>query len=606
MKLNIIIGLLSSTLLFSAENSFENKRLEKLSTGEWWKHKGKNSLMVPRDKVVAFGLYTQENGTLKLSAQLYPLLPDEKREAHLEIKVDGEWQRIATSKVHELGWSAHFKVTKWDDSKSVAYRVRHGKSSEYIGTIRKTPKEKDEIVVASLSCNSSLTPGQRSNIVKNVLFQNPDLVFFAGDQTYRHTEHTAGWLEFGEQFKELFRDRPVITIPDDHDIGQDNLWGNGGGKSSKMNGSDGGYFFSAAYVNMVQRQQTWHLPDAVDPEPIKGGIGVYFTRLRFAGIDFAILEDRKFKSAPEGTIPKQGPRPDHINNPKYDRASIDLPGLTLLGERQLKFLSEWSQDWENAEMKVVLSQTPFAGAAHLHGRKSNRLLADLDSNGWPQKGRNKALTIIRQAWASHLCGDQHLGVTFKQGISSPGDGPMTFSSPAIVNTVYGRWWHPKNEKAGENAVKDSKLPWTGDYLDGFGNHIRMLAYANAKNSKNEKQRADGWGLVRFKKSNFQTTFECWHRYSDVAAEDAKQFDGWPISFKMNENDGRKVIGHLPPLEEDAVIQVIENKTGEILYTLRQRKGFAPPVYAIGEYTLKSGEKLTESKIITQINTLKNK
>ena len=76
----------------------------------------------------------------------------------------------------------------------------------------------------------------------------------------------------------------------------------------------------------------------MDAEPIERGISVYYTRLRVGGVDFAILEDRKFKSGPEGKIPKMGPRPDHINDPAYDRAAVDLPELKLLGDRQLKFL----------------------------------------------------------------------------------------------------------------------------------------------------------------------------------------------------------------------------------------------------------------------------
>jgi len=43
---------------------------------------------------------------------------------------------------------------------------------------------------------------------------------------------------------------------------------------------------------MVQRQQTWHLPDPVDPAPVAQGIGVFFTRLVVGGLDCAILEDR--------------------------------------------------------------------------------------------------------------------------------------------------------------------------------------------------------------------------------------------------------------------------------------------------------------------------
>ena len=89
------------------------------------------------------------------------------------------------------------------------------------------------------------------------------------------------------------------------------------------------------------------------------------TLMKRAGIDFAILEDRKFKTGPLGTIPPMGPRPDHITDERYDPKAIDLPGLQLLGERQLKFLRDWTQDWKGAEIKCVLSQTAFCGAVHI-------------------------------------------------------------------------------------------------------------------------------------------------------------------------------------------------------------------------------------------------
>ena len=75
-----------------------------------------------------------------------------------------------------------------------------------------------------MSCNSSRTGGLRPEIVEHLRGQNPDLLFFVGDQTYRHTEHTAGSIEFGLQFRDVMRDRPTICIPDDHDVGQPNLW----------------------------------------------------------------------------------------------------------------------------------------------------------------------------------------------------------------------------------------------------------------------------------------------------------------------------------------------------------------------------------------------
>jgi len=109
--------------------------------------------------------------------------------------------------------------------------------------------------------------------------------------------------------------------------------------------------------------------------------------------------------------------------------------MKILGERQEKFLHGWGQDWTGATMKVVLSQTAFCGAVHMHGSANSRLLAHLDCNGWPQTPRKRALEEIRRCRAVHLCGDQHLAVVTKQGIDEFGDGPYEFTSPALVNTI---------------------------------------------------------------------------------------------------------------------------------------------------------------------------
>jgi hypothetical protein len=585
--------------------------LDSLATGEWWNKKPPGQpnkakpfidMNVPRDQVVAFAVYTHDRGVLKMSAQLFPLKPGEAREARLEVRAGPGWKQIAKSEVIELGWSVHFRIEKWDNRHDVSYRVRHGEAAVFEGLIRKDPIDKDVIVVGNLSCNSSRTQGPRPRIIENLKLQNPDVLFFAGDQTYHHTQHTAGWLQFGLQFRDILKDRPVITIPDDHDVGQANIWGENGKVAETSAGPAGGYYYPEKYVNMVQRQQTSHLPDPYDATAIERDITVYYTRLRVGGIDFAILEDRKFKSGPKGKIPKQGPRPDHITDPNYDRKSVDLPGLKLLGDRQLKFLHEWGQDWSDAQMKAVLSQTAFCGAVHIHGSPTNRLLADLDCNGWPQTGRNRALAEIRRAWSPHLCGDQHLTVVVKHGIEADGDGPYSFTSPAIVNTIYGRWWHPEDEKPGPNAVENSPLPWTGDYVDGLGNKIRMLAYANPKDRADETQRSDGYGIVRFNKRARTATFECWPRFADVRDGDATQFPGWPITIKMQDNDGRTPVGTLPAVNVDGVnnpvVQVIEEGTNEILYTARVDSGFEPPVYAKGKYTVKAGKDRADSVVLS--------
>lgn len=598
--------------------------LELLTTGEWWKRPGNNgtplkkgrksvppNLNVPRDEVVAFALYTHQDGVLKLSTQLFPLKPGEKREARLEFKRGGKWVEEAKAEVHYPGWDAHFRIEKWDNTKNVPYRVLHGDKAKFEGLVRRDPSDKEEIVVANLSCNSSRTPGPRKEIVDNLRRHDPDLLYFGGDQHYRHTEHTTGWIEFGLQYRDIIRDRPAVSIPDDHDVGHGNVWGESGKRSRIRGDADGGYRYPVKYVNQVQRQQTSSLPDPVDPDPVNRDIGVYFTRLNVGGVDFAVLEDRKFKSGPAGKIPKMGPRPDHINDPKYDPKKIDLPGLELLGPRQEKFLEDWSADWTGSEMKGVLSQTAFCGAVHMHGGPKSRLLADLDCNGWPQTPSRRALKLIRRAWAVHLCGDQHLAVVVKHGINDYGDGPYGFTGPALVNTIYGRWWHPLDEKPGPNPVPNSPLPWTGDFKDGLGNKISMLAYANPEDRSDEKKRGDGYGIVRFNKKTRKVTMECWPRFCDVTDGDKVQYPGWPITIDQDANDGRKIAGWLPELRFDKgvnpVVQVIEEVTGEVLYTARARGNrFQPRVYSKGKYTVKVGLQKPDSSTLKGVESVAKK
>lgn len=503
------------------------EHLDTIAVDDWWNRQPNPiiDVKVAREDVIAFGIYTLSNQVLKLSAQLFPLYPHESREITLDVLKDNKWTTIQSQTINDIGWSALFRLENWDDTQDVVYRLSHGDKASFQGLIRKNPINKSEIKLAALSCNSNKDRGGRPNYIRNINHQDPDLVFFAGDQSYDHKEHTAAWLKWGMQFREVFRERPCVTIPDDHDIGQGNIWGENGKIASSMAGPDGGYFFHHEYIKMVERCQTAHLPDAFDPTPVEQGIKVYYTNLNIGGVDFAILEDRKFKSGPEGKIPQQGPRPDHIRNPGYDPKSVDVEGLTLLGERQLTFLEDWGTSNTGA-MKAVLSQTGFCGGAHLHGKKENRLHADMDSNGWPQTGRNKALRAIKKANAVHIGGDQHLATVIQHGIDKFEDGPHAFIVPAIVNNYYSRWWWPEDEKAGANS--NGNLPWTGRYLDGFDNKITMQAYVNPESPSG----GSGYGLIKFNTANKKVTFECWPRDANVTKDNATQFEGWPITISI--------------------------------------------------------------------------
>jgi hypothetical protein len=106
----------------------------------------------------------------------------------------------------------------------------------------------------------------------------------------------------------------------------------------------------AEWVNAVQVTQTSHLPDPYDPTPVEQGIDVYYTRWDYGGVSFAILEDRKFKSAPANVLPAEARVLNGwIQNPDFDvRDHRDLPNAELLGPRQMAFLEEWAEDWSGA------------------------------------------------------------------------------------------------------------------------------------------------------------------------------------------------------------------------------------------------------------------
>jgi len=246
-------------------------------------------------------------------------------------------------------------------------------------------------------------------------------------------------------------------------------------------------------------------------------------------------------------------------------------------------------------MKAALSQTIFAGMATYHGGKLQYLVADYDCNGWPQTGRNRALAELRRGFALMIGGDQHLATIVHHGIKTWGDAGFSFAVPSIAN-FYPRAWlppaRPRNHQSG--------MPhYTGEFLDGFGNHVTVFAATNPGKSTGMKpaelhDKMPGYGIVRFHKSQRTITIECWPRGVDPKDKNARQYAGWPKTIKQTDNYGRKPAAWLPTVQvtglADPVVQVIDPKSGEIVYTLRIKgQSFRPWVFRSGQYTLKVGD-----------------
>ena len=54
------------------------------------------------------------------------------------------------------------------------------------------------------------------------------------------------------------------------------------------------------------------------------------------------------------------------------------------------------------------------------------LYGDLDSNGWPVAGRNRALSALRKGFVFMLQGDQHLSTIVHHGVDQHRDAGFFF------------------------------------------------------------------------------------------------------------------------------------------------------------------------------------
>lgn len=614
-----------------------------------WQVKGSKVSAHPQDTLgpIACTQYTLSRGVLKMTAQLMPIGQSDPDQVTLQVREGDGWKTVGQAAVERPSYTATLRVTNWDASHDVPYRVVYGPprnshprpGGTWRGRIRKDPVDKNEIVVAGFTGNHNNAHGMRApggtdwtramwfphtDLTAHVVKHKPDLLFFSGDQVYEGASPTFAdvahikldylykWYLWCWAYRDLAKDMPCICIPDDHDVYQGNLWGQGGRKAPGRDHT-GGYVHPADFVMMVERTQASHLPDPFDPTPVGQGIGVYYTAVNYGRISFAVLEDRKFKSgcARPDMPPSKTGRPDHYNDPDLDPRSLDPPGLTLLGSRQLQFLDAWTADWRGADMKMVLSQTTFANLATHHGGGLTRLITDLDSNGWPQSGRNRALRALRKGFAFHLCGDQHLATLVHHGIDQYGDAIWAFCVPSIAN-FYPRAYAP--EDFGKYQWP-TPAQFTGNRRDGLGNLVTVYAATNPGKSMGHEPRKlhdgmPGYGIVRLDKNKRTIIAECWPRFADPDNPQDHQYEGWPRTIEQQDNYARQAFGYLPTLEiegaENPVVQVVNEATGETLYTLRIRgTRFQPKVFADGLYTVYVGpEQPRAGKTLTGLTPAK--
>ena len=153
------------------------------------------------------------------------------------------------------------------------------------------------------------------------------------------------------------------------------------------------------------------------------------------------------------------------------------------------------------------------------------------------------MSLLTKAKALALAGDQHLGMVARMTTHDDESqlGSMFFAGPA-ASAFWQRWF----EGEGQLENKFNGNPDSGDFVDSFGNPMRVYAVANPRLTyesfvegntswgmflADPALKSEGYGIMTVDHSANQYVLSCWPR--DAVPGSDKQFDGWPLGVSFD-------------------------------------------------------------------------
>jgi hypothetical protein len=201
---------------------------------------------------------TAEGFVMKISALTGPMGAKDNQNVELHIQQNGAWKSLGPAKLDPDAWVATFRIPNWDAKTAtpykLVYREKHKDGNEtpneWTGTIKANPEGRP-LRMAALTCQNDYG-FPYAPVADNLVKLDPDLVFFSGDQIYENhggfglirepaepaiLNYLRKFYQHGWAFREVMRNAPTLCLPDDHDVFQGNIWGEGG---KKMDVGDSG------------------------------------------------------------------------------------------------------------------------------------------------------------------------------------------------------------------------------------------------------------------------------------------------------------------------------------------------------------------------------
>lgn len=569
--------------------------------------------------------YTLHRDTLRLTAQMPPLSRNNLHPLRLEIRKKGsnDWHEVAKTEITTPGWMAKFEVPGWQSNTAWKYRLTYPPnendvSHTYTGTIRKEPE--NEVVLSTIDApeilkksidsttnftNSSLWLPHRLNI-RNVLGRKPDLIAYTGSRLFRinptrfkldsnaltdqlYLDYLYKWSLVCWLHGPLTRNMPSLVMPEATDS------------------------LPVPFINMAVKSQTAHMPPPYNPRADLRGAEPWYTRLVYGGVDLAVVEDDLM--APDTLTTGIGQK----NN------SSGIAKRT----RQLRFLKDWTNSWDDVDIKAVVTNTSSiqhitqppapSGQKENHpsasGQEKEKISPVLQLNHKTSHTTSsqvkEVVSQVRKSHALVIKGGSRMPYLIHHGINDWEDAGYEFGFPSWSQATPP---HPavrvmQNKSIADSVLIDS-LTLPAKFRDPHGHPIILetLTKGSDRNKTGGPRQkgfgiehhdtsylsgmVPGFGIVRFNTRDQEISISVWPAEGDP--QNTQPFSGWPVDLSVQENYIDNPRSHLPEiiakgLGANPVYKLYHYNQPGLIYAKRAKDTvFRPPVFEESIFTLVVG------------------
>lgn len=545
---------------------------------------------------VYFAQHTVSDHQLHLTAQIAPLYPDIGR-VELYVKTPGsDWQKTEEASIHPQARTASFKIKDWDASQPAEYRLSLPVKRlddeiidlPYHGAIPADPSEKDHITIIGLSgCLRS--DSFHRHLQDSSGLENADIAAFYVDrwewdeksensfsEEVKILNYLHHWTLFGWAQQEIFKQIPSVIIEAEkstplfkNDIEKEE---SDTSEKEKSNDSASSDTSDQELTEVIHHTQSSHMPGT----KITGNkIPPPWIRWEYGGIDIGILIESR-RNSEDQTDP--------------DTTEIE------------KTIGEWTKDWENSEMKALLSPSVFRQVITPSPEKIRNEKEDETENHDPVSdpdhaekspapnrpsisSDNKIISLLRKANIVHIAGKRNPPSVIQYGTKDHGDANFAFTIPALQMNPAHRW-EPSSRH--HRPILGRKF-YTGDFEDKNGAKMTIFAVGNplqAPDQENILVENTGYGIIHFNKKSQRIRFECHHLKIQPDQSRENPFDDWPFEIDPQDNFASRSSHFLPALTideaENPVIRITKKENDELVSIFRIRGASSPHIFRVEE------------------------